>query len=296
MNFLHACLYSIYNALNGFSVNIYVSNNCPNERLSSIKHDFPEINLIENESNIGFSKAINKILINTSAPYIVLLNPDTIVNPCFFQTMTSFMENNKDVGIAGPKVLDADGSIQGSARSFPTIWSSFFGRTSLLSKYFPKNRFTLRSILSTNSDGKTPMEVGWVSGACMVVRRKALENVGLLDERFFLYWEDADWCRRMWNENWKVIYYPKASIKHKVGGSSERNLLRSIYEFHKSAYRLYKKYYNSSHSFLKLAIFVGLTCRFLLVLNIQLVRRLLIKIKQKYSTNKPLSPGKTHFM
>jgi len=295
-DFLHACLDSIYNSLNGLSVNIYVSNNCPNDKLYSIKHDFPEINLIENESNVGFSKAINKILKNTSAPYIVLLNPDTIVDSSFFETMTSFMESNKGVGIAGPKIFDLDGGIQGSARSFPTICSSFSGRTSLLSKFFPNNRFTLKSVLSNNSDGKTPMEVDWVSGACMVVRRKALENVGLLDEGFFLYWEDADWCRRMGNGGWKVIYYPKASIKHMVGGSSERNILRSTYEFHKSAYRLYKKYHNPSRSFLKLAVFLGLTCRFLFILNIQLARRFLIKMKQKYSTNKPLTPGKTHFM
>ena len=115
----------------------------------------------------------------------------------------------------------------------------------------------------------------------MVVRRKALENVGLLDERFFLYWEDADWCRRMWDNGWKVVYYPNTFIKHHIGGSSEQNILQATYEFHKSAYRLYTKYKNPTSSFLKMAVFLGLACRFIGVLGIQLVRRFLLRLKEK---------------
>jgi len=85
------------------------------------------------------------------------------------------------------------------------------------------------------------MEVDWVSGACMVVRRKAVDDIGLMDERFFLYWEDADWCKRMWKKGWKVVYFPQGSVVHYVGGSSTEAFLRSSFEFHKSSYKLFEK-------------------------------------------------------
>ena len=281
-NLLHACLSSINDSVNGSMPQIYVFDNGSQDHVHVIKQDFPTVNLIESQSNIGFSKAVNRILKYSSNPYIVLLNPDTVVGPRFFDIMKSFMNSNQDVGIAGPKIFNTNGSIQGSARAFPTFYSAFFGRSSWISKCFPHNRFTLNCLLSNNSDGKTPLEVDWVSGACMVVRRKALENVGLLDERFFLYWEDADWCRRMWDNGWKVVYNPKASIKHLVGGSSEQNILRATYEFHKSAYRLYVKHKNSSRSFLKYAVFVALACRFVWALTIRLVRRFFINRISNY--------------
>ena len=117
------------------------------------------------------------------------------------------------------------------------------------------------------------MEVDWVSGACMVVKREALDDVGLLDERFFLYWEDVDWCKRMWNKGWKVTYYPRATIQHTVGGSSENNLIRSIFEFHKSAYAYFVRYYKSPKLFIKPLIITGLSLRFCGVLLLQSLRR-----------------------
>ena len=285
---LYECLSSINKSPNGFAYNIFVFDNGSQDPVHVIKHDFPAVSLIENESNVGFSKAVNQIIKCTSNPYIVLLNPDTVINPCFFDRMKSFMDSNKDVGIAGPKIFNSNGSIQGSGRAFPTFYSAFFGRSSWVSKFFPRNRFTLNFLLSNNSDGKTPMEVGWISGACMVVRRKALEKVGLLDERFFLYWEDVDWCRRMWDNGWKVVYYPGASIQHQVGGSSDQNIWRTTYEFHKSAYRYFTKYENPSSLFLKMTIFFGLSCRFTWILGIRLVKRLFLRFKKKFKADDPL--------
>jgi GT2 family glycosyltransferase len=101
-------------------------------------------------------------------------------------------------------------------------------------------------MLTSRCDGKTPTEVDWVSGACMVARRKAIEDVGLMDPRFFLYWEDADWCRRMWQKGWKVIYHPIPTVVHSVGASSSTSPFRSLIEFHKSCYKLFDKYNHSS--------------------------------------------------
>lgn len=126
---------------------------------------------------------------------------------------------------------------------------------------------TLKSLQSLNSDGFSPMEVDWVSGACMVVNRKAIEKVGYLDERFFLYWEDADWCRRMAESGWKVVYYPKTAVRHFTGASSQKKLFKSVVEFHKSAYRLFEKYNKPILNFLNLLILCGLFFRAGLVLT-----------------------------
>ena len=241
-DYLLRCLKSVYDSLQQFSAKIFVQDNASEDSVDRVSLMFPQVLLSKSSYNMGFAKAINNALGKGTGPYVVLLNPDTYLSDNFFEPVLSYMETNPDLGIIGPKILESDGSTQGSARSFPTPLTALFGRTSLLSRLFPGNRLTGANILTTQCDGKTPMEVDWVSGACMVVRRRAIERVGPLDERFFLYWEDADWCRRMWDSGWKVVYYPQASVKHFVGGSSERSRFRSTVEFHKSAYRLFAKH------------------------------------------------------
>jgi len=285
-NFLHTCLSSVYDNLNGTKVNVHVFDNGSNDHVDLIEKNFPKISLIRHHRNLGFSGGVNRTLEKTSSPYIVILNPDTVVIDDFFESVISFMENNSNVGILGPKVLDNDHCLQGSARAFPTFRSAFLGRRSLFTRMFPNNRFTCANILSNLSDGKTPIEVDWVSGACMVVRREALDEVGLLDERFFLYWEDVDWCKRMWNKGWKVIYYPRATIRHAVGGSSEHNIVRSVFEFHKSAYAYFAKYFKSSKLLMKPLIVAGLSLRFFGILLIHSARRVLLTSRPKAETVK----------
>ena len=124
------------------------------------------------------------------------------------------------------------------------------------------------------------MEVDWVSGACMFVRREALEEVGLFDERFFLYWEDVDLCKRMAAGGWKVVYFPKATIEHHIGGSSERNLARSIFEFHKSAYLYFMKHHKSYRFILKPLIIIGLSFRFSAILLMHGTRRIVARFRK----------------
>ena len=272
-DFLHRCLCSVYQSLNGLRPNVYVFDNGSDDHVESIECVFPEATFVKHKRNLGFGRAVNRVLSKTASRYIVLLNPDTIVVRGFFESVISFMEHHADVGISGPKVLNPDGSVQGSARAFPSLSTAFFGRRSLLTRLFPNSRMVRANILSNKSDGKSAMEVDWVSGACMVVRRKALEEVGVFDEQFFLYWEDADLCRRMADKGWKIVYYPKAIIEHAVGGSSERNLVRSIFEFHRSIYRYFEKYFSSSHLIVKKSVFLALIFRFAGVLILRLLRR-----------------------
>ena len=273
-DYLLTCLRSVMESLNGFHADIFVQDNASTDGVERVLPEFPHIKLTRNPCNIGFAAAVNQALFQGKNPYVMLLNPDTIVLDGFFKESLDFMKHHPRTGIMGPKVLEEDGKLQNSARSFPTILTAFFGRTSFLSRFFPKNPMTLKNLPSLESDGCSPMEVDWVSGACMVVDRKAIEAGGGLDNRFFLYWEDADWCRRMWKTGWKVIYYPKVSVRHFTGVSSKKEVLKSVIEFHKSAFRLFEKYEPSKVSLFKPFILSGLLFRAGVVLTSQMARKL----------------------
>ena len=260
-DYLLKCLKSVYDSIRDIPVRVFVYDNDSRNGVDLVSIALKNINLTKNDSNIGFSWGVNKCIKQGTAPYVMLLNPDTIIKDGFFGSILQYIENNPDIGIVGPKVLNIDGSLQGSARAFPKPWMAFFGRNSLLTKWFPNNRISRKCILSTGSDGVAPMSADWVSGACMLIRRKAIDEVGLLDEQFFMYWEDADWCKRMWENGWKVAYFPKASIVHHVGCSSKTRPLRSIVEFHTSSYKIIRKYKITPFYVTNSFIIIGLSLR-----------------------------------
>ena len=264
--YLINCLRSIFDSANSTPIRVFVQDNNSKDGIDLLSTKFKRVHIKENSYNLGFAKAVNRAFEQCTAPYLLILNPDTIVFGGFFESVLQYLDENPDIGILGPRILNEDGSIQGSARSFPTPLTGLFGRTTLLSRYFPNSRITRANILTTRSDGKTPMEVDWVSGACMVVRREAVADVGLMDERFFLYWEDADWCRRMSERGFKVVYFPKASICHYVGSSSQKRIFPSVFEFHKSSYRLFNKYAKGPIRLILPVAILGLSIRLLLVL------------------------------
>jgi GT2 family glycosyltransferase/glycogen synthase len=296
-DYLLKCLQSIFDDLSGLSANVFVQDNGSKDGVDRVTRRFPRVVLNKNKKNVGYSKAINQILKQSNSPFIVLLNPDTCVEKGFFDTVLDYINTHPKVGVIGPKILNPDGSVQGSARSFPTPITSIFGRKSPLTRLFPNNPITTSNILTTKSDGKTPMEVDWVSGACMLVRRKCIEEAGLLDERFFMYWEDADWCRQMREKGWKVVYFPVSSVFHVVGISSSTRPIRSIYHFHKSCYLLYDKYIHWPLSISKPFAFLGLALRFYVVSFLHLVNfqishhqklKSTAKIKKRKQTNKTI--------
>ena len=284
---LHDCLASVKCSCNGSKPNIVVSDNSSEEPIDYIQRTYTDITIVRNKENLGYSRAINTIIDSTSSPYIVLLNPDTIViSDYFFETIAAFMNAHPDVGILGPGIVDPDGSMQGSARSFPRFHSLFFGRRSLLTKILPKSRLACANILSNNAADSNPIDVDWVSGACMVIRREALEQVGMMDDRFFMYWEDVDWCKRMWDSGWKVTYLPTIKIMHHVGGSSDSSVIRSVFEFHKSAILYFNKHITQNRLLLLPPILAAIYSRFLCMLLLHSLNRGINRLKTKpYITN-----------
>ena len=235
-----------------------MQDNASSDGIEKIRKEYPDVFLTRNRSKHWVCRCGKPGAGNRRQSLRSAAEPGCRRLDDFFRVSVDFMKSNPQAGILGPKVLERDGLLQNSARSFPTFLTALFGRTSFLTRLFPENRFTRKNLLSMVSDGSSPMEVDWVSGACMVVKREAIEKVGGLDDRFFLYWEDADWCARMWESGWKVIYYPRAAVRHFTGASSRKRYLRSVFEFHKSAYRLYEKKRSANRLFLRPFILLGL--------------------------------------
>jgi GT2 family glycosyltransferase len=265
---LMLCLRSIYDSLGDIPATVFIQDNASDDDVDRLHSTFPQAIVSKNRDNIGFAGAVNKGLAQSAAPYVVIINPDTIVREGCFEGILEYMEKNTDIGVVGPRILDTDGTIQGSARTFPTPFTGLFGRNTVLTKWFPNNPITRANMFTSRSHGKMPMDVDWVSGACMVVRRRAIDEVGLMDTRFFLYWEDADWCRRMWQKGWKVVYYPASTVVHSVGTSSSTKPARSLVEFHKSCYRLFDKYNRTSLKLINPLVAAALALR--LVMSIVL--------------------------
>lgn len=252
--------------LDGWKLNIIVVDNLSYDKPHRIKDPFPEVRLILNNENRGFGSAINQALTHCRSKYIILLNPDSLVSKGFFENCYQFMEQNNGVGIMGPMIANEDGSIQGSARAFPTPLTALFGRNTLLTKLFPKNSISKANILNLNRSSNATMEVDWVSGACMVLRREVMLAVGGFDERFFLYWEDADLCHRIRDAGWRVIYNPAARMTHFVGKSSNTRPIFANYQFHKNSYLLYDKYARWPISYLMPVVGITLMMRFIVVI------------------------------
>jgi len=280
--FLHDCLASIKCSCDGLEPNVVVFDNDSKEPVEYLNKTYPDVQVVPSRENIGYSRAINKVLAETGSKYIVLLNPDTIViSDRFFESIAEYMDTNPDVGVLGTCVTDPDGCIQGSARSFPKLHSFLFGRNSLLTRIFPNCRLASANILTKNATREQPFDVDWVSGACMVIRREAITQTGELDERFFLYWEDVDMCKRMWGRGWRVTYWPGVKIMHHVGGSSESKVLRSVFEFHRSAMLYFHKHIRRYRLFLLPPIYAAISLRFIGILFIQVLRRSILNFRKK---------------
>ena len=204
---------------------------------------YPALELIQNAKNVGFARAVNQGLRAGESQFALVLNPDVILLPPDGPVrLMQFMITHPEAGIAGPRLLDPDGTVQGSARRDPSAWTALFGRSAPLTRLFPNNPVSKRELPALSAAGDAPVPVDWLSGACLLVRRTAWEQVGLLDERFFLFWEDADWCLRFRRAGWGVYYVPAASGTHLVGVSRAGRRLGSVLDFHVSAYRYYRKH------------------------------------------------------
>jgi N-acetylglucosaminyl-diphospho-decaprenol L-rhamnosyltransferase len=199
----------------------------------------PQVELLRNGSNMGFGSGVNQGLARTSGATILLLNPDCRLLPESIDPLVAELAQHPECAIAGPQILNDDGSVQGSARGDPTLLTGLFGRSSLLTRLFPRSSMAQQNVRVDLGRGGASYEVDWVSGACMLARRDALTAVGGFDERYFLYWEDADLCRRLRDRGGSIRYVPAARVTHSVGQSSRSDQVLATRAFHRSAYLYY---------------------------------------------------------
>jgi len=244
---LKECIDSIFEE-STMSLDIWVvDNNSHDDSAAMVESDFPEVNLIRNSENVGFAKANNMALSRIKADYALLLNPDTVIRDNAIEKVARFMDKDPEVGIAGCRVLNEDGTLQlACRRSIPTPGVAFF-RLSGLSRLFPKSKMMAKYNL-TYQDADAVHEVDAVSGAFLMIRRKAIDDVGALDERFFMYGEELDWCLRTKKAGWKVMYYPDAEIIHYKGQCSKSNGRKAAFEFYRSMYLFHKKHFADNYN------------------------------------------------
>ncbi|MBC7333927.1 MAG: glycosyltransferase family 2 protein [Actinobacteria bacterium] len=222
---------------------IVVDNASTDGSAQFVKANFPAVRVITNERNFGFAKANNIAIRSSDCRFVLLMNSDCKVYEGSLDALLNFMEENPAVGVVGPRIVNSDGSIQLSCRRFPSMLNA--GLHSLLTDIFPNNPFSRKYKLADVERNK-PFAVDWVSGSFMLIRRKALDEIGLLDERYFMYAEDVDLCFRMWKNNWQVFYFPHASVLHYIGGSSKEKEFVSCFRMQKSIFYFFWKHYKNS--------------------------------------------------
>ena len=219
-----------------------VDNASPDDSADMVAAEFPHVLLTRAPRNGGFAYGNNLALSQAKGRAILLLNPDTLVEPGTLGRLSADLDAHPEAGAIGPKLLRADGSMHlACRRSFPTPEISLY-RMLGLSARFPHSRRFARYNL-TFLDPDLPTEVDSVCGACMLVRREAIHQVGLLDERFFMYGEDLDWCLRMKQRGWTIRYQPDVVVHHQHGGASRQRPLRTTIHFFRAMDLFYRMHY-----------------------------------------------------
>jgi hypothetical protein len=254
VDLLRDCLNSIYDApdvhsdadgilhLGSYTAKVHVVDNASTDGSAQMVWErFPKVNLIASSENLGFTRGNNLALRHCQARYVLLLNPDTRVVGDALIKMLDYMEHHSDVAVLGPQLRHEDGSLQSSRRRFPTFMTALMEST-LLQQWFPKNRWVQRYYLQDVSADQV-QDVDWVTGACMLVRRDVLRAVGLLDEAFFMYSEELDWCRRIVDAGWRVVYFPKATVVHYGGRSSDQVVAERHIHFQRSKVLYFRKHH-----------------------------------------------------
>ncbi len=237
---------------------IVVDNASKDNSREMVTQQFPNVKLLVNPVNVGFGAGNNSALPYVSGRYVLFLNSDTVVTDCALAKLIQYADLNPDIGVIGPKLLNGDGSLQYSCRSYPNLATGFF-RNTPLGRLLPQNRFTSDYLLK-DWDHATPRDVDWLSGAALMIRKSVVDQIGCFDEDFFMYCEDVDLCWRTNHTplpegtgktgNWRVTYFPDSVIYHLIGKSSDQVPTRMTYEFHRSQHLFYKKHYADSYSIL----------------------------------------------
>lgn len=235
---------------------IVVDNASSDGSVAMLSESFPWVQVIANCENVGFTRGNNQGLTKARGRYVLFLNPDTEVSPQAVDEMLAYAEAHPVVGILGPQLRYADGSIQSSRRRFPTL-ATFFLESTVLQRLSPHNRVLTRYFVLDRPDDAIS-RVDWVVGACLLVRRTVLDAIGGFDEGFFMYSEELDLCHRAVDAGWQVVYFPRAEVTHHEGKSSEQVVAARHIRFHTSRVRYVRKYHGPAASWI-VRVFLLLT-------------------------------------
>ncbi|RXT04589.1 glycosyltransferase family 2 protein [Ammoniphilus sp. CFH 90114] len=239
---------SVYRSETNFEYELILVDNASTEAglLDTIIDRFPDVHFIQNIRNVGFSKANNQGISESKGRYILLLNSDTIIEKDTLQVMMDYMEQHPTIGASGCKILLPDGTLDKACkRGYPTPEASFYYMLGFHKRYPNNPRFNQYQLGHLDPDQEH--EVDSLVGAFMLLRREVIDQVGPLDEDFFMYGEDIDWCYRIKQAGWKIRYYPKAIILHLKRASSKKKPNKIIYEFYRAMFLFYNKHYRNKY-------------------------------------------------
>ena len=232
---LEACLNSLFIEEDDEREVIVVDNGSSDHSVEFVQKTFPQVELVVSARNLGFSGANNEGMKRARGDFFLLLNSDTLVAPGALRPMVQHMVENPWIGALGPRLVDRSGRLELSCGREPGAMSEIVHKL-LLHKAFPFFRFG-------GWHHRDRRGVGWVTGACLLVRREAAEQTGLLDQGFFMCYEDVDWCMRISRAGWQITYFPDSEVVHHGGGTIRRNLGDLLVISHQSLYYLFQKHF-----------------------------------------------------
>jgi len=240
---LLGCLAALPEAVgDDFSYEVIVVDNASKDgTVAAVREAFPDVRIIANADNRGFTGGNNQALAAARGRYLFLLNPDTKPLPGSIARLARYLESHPETGMVGPRLWYGDGSPQPSRRRFPTL-ATLFTESAIVQRYFPGLGLFARYALADVPDDQE-QEVDWLVGAALMARRKVYEQIGGLDETFFMYSEELDWCKRAKDAGWRIAYEPAAEIIHYEGKSSEQAVARRDIAFFSSRVKYTRKYY-----------------------------------------------------
>ncbi|MBI4158075.1 MAG: glycosyltransferase family 2 protein [Candidatus Yanofskybacteria bacterium] len=210
---LRLCLSSLKRVLStNFKHEILVVDIASTPETRNVVEEFPEVKIAAFKENIGYTKGVNEGIKTSSGDYVLILNPDVMPMAKSIEELTSYLATNTNVGLAGPRLLNFDGSTQNSCFRYYTPLTILCRRSPL--GHTPFGKKVLTRFMMTDKNLNEPTEAEWLMGSAVMVSRKAMDKVGLLDEKFFLYMSDVDWARRFWENGFKVAYYPHSKMYH----------------------------------------------------------------------------------
>jgi len=247
-----ACLASLPAAATGLTWDAWVVDNASaDDSVAEIRRRFPEVHLVANTANEGFAAANNRAIRASAGRYVLLLNSDTVMAPGSLEHLVRFADGRAGAGVVGPRLLNPDGSLQSGPTPFPSLWTEFLSVSGI------GRRIAFRGYPSRGPRRSgTAQRTGYVMGACMLARRQAIDDVGVLDEGYFMYSEEPDWCWRMHQRGWETWYTPDAAVTHFGGQSTSQVREAMLVALYRSKVRFFRIHRGPAQAAALAALFV----------------------------------------